>query len=81
MKMFLQILLVGVLFIALDAKPATDSRDQQIPTSPPKAESLDKAKAKPVVKRRIGYYEGGQYPDYEIILKAIVRGLIALNWM
>ena len=81
MKMFLQILLVGVLFIALDAKPAMDSRDQQISTSPPKAQSLDKAKAKPVVKQRIGYYEGGQYPDYEIILKAIVRGLITLNWM
>ena len=56
MKMFLQILLVGVLFIALDAKPAMDSRDQQISTSPPKAQSLDKAKAKPVVKQRIGYY-------------------------
>jgi ABC-type uncharacterized transport system substrate-binding protein len=30
---------------------------------------------------RIGYYEGGQYTDYEIILKAIVRGLIDLGWV
>ncbi|WP_211091457.1 ABC transporter substrate-binding protein [Pseudothauera rhizosphaerae] len=32
-------------------------------------------------KWRIGYYEGGQYPDYEIILKATLRGLVALGWM
>lgn len=32
-------------------------------------------------KWRIGYYEGGQYPDYEVILKATVRGLISLGWM
>lgn len=32
-------------------------------------------------KWRIGYYEGGQYPDYEVILKAIVRGLVGLGWM
>lgn len=30
---------------------------------------------------RIGYYEGGQYPDYAVILKATVRGLINLGWM
>lgn len=30
---------------------------------------------------RLGYYEGGQYPDYEVILKATVRGLIKLGWM
>lgn len=32
-------------------------------------------------KWRIGYYEGGQYADYEVILKATVRGLIALGWI
>lgn len=30
---------------------------------------------------RIGYYEGGQYRDYEIILKATLRGLMALGWI
>ncbi len=39
-------------------------------------------KTKPDGSRwRIGYYEGGQYPDYEVILKSTVRGLIALGWM
>ena len=32
-------------------------------------------------KWRIGYYEGGQYPDYEVILKATVKGLVALGWL
>jgi ABC-type uncharacterized transport system substrate-binding protein len=40
------------------------------------------APAKPAGKRwRIAYLEGGQYTDYEIILKAIVRGLVQLGWM
>ena len=30
---------------------------------------------------KIGYYEGGQYADYEVILKQTVRGLIKLGWM
>ena len=32
-------------------------------------------------KWRIGYLEGGNYPDYETILKATVRGLINLGWI
>ncbi|HRQ57157.1 MAG TPA: ABC transporter substrate binding protein [Azoarcus taiwanensis] len=32
-------------------------------------------------KWRIGYYEGGQYRDYEVIFKAMLRGLMALGWM
>ncbi|GHD21223.1 hypothetical protein GCM10016234_34660 [Tianweitania populi] len=32
-------------------------------------------------KWRLGYYEGGQYKDYETILKATVRGLAALGWI
>ncbi|MBE9607997.1 hypothetical protein INR99_01420 [Chitinilyticum litopenaei] len=32
-------------------------------------------------KWRIAYYEGGQYRDYEVILKATVRGLMALGWL
>lgn len=30
---------------------------------------------------RIGYLEGGQYVDYEIITKAAVRGLMELGWI
>ncbi len=30
---------------------------------------------------RIGYHEGGQFPDYEDITKATVRSLIKLGWM
>ena len=32
-------------------------------------------------KWRIGYLEGGNYPDYEVILKSTVRGLINLGWI
>ncbi len=32
-------------------------------------------------KWRIGYLEGGAYPDYQVILKAIVNGLASLGWM
>lgn len=32
-------------------------------------------------KWRIGYFEGGQYRDYEVILKATLRGLMALGWI
>jgi len=32
-------------------------------------------------KWRIGYYEGGQYRDYEVIFKAMLRGLMALGWI
>ena len=32
-------------------------------------------------KWRIGYYEGGQFRDYEVIFKATLRGLMALGWM
>ncbi|KTR04193.1 hypothetical protein NS365_16085 [Aureimonas ureilytica] len=32
-------------------------------------------------KWRIGYYEGGQYKDYETILKSTVRGLMAIGWI
>jgi ABC-type uncharacterized transport system substrate-binding protein len=32
-------------------------------------------------KWRIGYYEGGQYKDYEVILKSTIRGLMAIGWI
>jgi ABC-type uncharacterized transport system substrate-binding protein len=32
-------------------------------------------------KWRIGYYEGGQYPDYALILKVVFKGLQNLGWL
>lgn len=74
MKMSFRWLLVGVVvFLALGATPAMTASDTERFSTAPKAKSQG--------KWRIGYYEGGQYPDYEVILKAIVRGLIALKWL
>ena len=32
-------------------------------------------------KWRIGYLQGGSYPTYELILEAIIQGLINLGWI
>lgn len=32
-------------------------------------------------KWRVAYYEGGQYPDYQMILKVILAGLENLGWL
>lgn len=32
-------------------------------------------------KWRIGYYEGGEYPDYQESLKATIKGLMRLGWI
>ena len=73
MKLVFRWLLASVVFLVLGAAPVMAADTQpQFSTAP---------KAKAQGKWRIGYYEGGQYPDYEVILKAIVRGLIALKWL
>lgn len=38
-------------------------------------------KAKNGAKWRLGYYEGGTYPDYQASLMATVRSLMDLGWM
>ncbi len=53
---------------------------------PAPAAAVETFQTKPTLKPdgskwRIGYLEGGQFPDYEVITKATVRGLIALGWM
>jgi ABC-type uncharacterized transport system substrate-binding protein len=58
----------------------------QTARAPAPAASPGSAPTKPIAKPgggkwRIGYYEGGQYPDYEVILKATIRGLVTLGWM
>ena len=32
-------------------------------------------------KWRIGYYEGGEYNDYQMTLKATIKGLMDLGWI
>ena len=48
------------------------SRDAEFPVTP---------KLHDGARWKLGYYEGGQYADYEVILKQTVRGLIKLGWM
>ncbi|HRY15518.1 MAG: hypothetical protein KDJ31_08625 [Candidatus Competibacteraceae bacterium] len=75
MRTLCRLLLAGViLFLAVDATLVMATNNQPAVSTAPKAKAPGK-------KWRIGYYEGGQYPDYEVILKAIVRGLIALKWL
>lgn len=57
-----------------------------LPGHPTVAADADATPTAPVLrpdggKWRLGYYEGGQYPDYAVILKATVRGLVELGWM
>lgn len=59
---------------AADAPQKTSAHTANVSFS-----TLPKAKSKG--KWRIAYYEGGQYPDYETILKSTVRGMIALGWI
>lgn len=70
-SLFMILTLATTVARAEDADPASD-RAAVYATTPAKHDGR---------RWRIGYYEGGQYSDYEVILKAIVRGLIALKWM
>src|SRR5262245_31317941 len=62
----------GFFITATTSNATAGSRDNEYSLSP---------KAPRGERWRIGYYEGGQYADYEAILKATVRGLIKLGWM
>ncbi|WP_221930941.1 ABC transporter substrate-binding protein [Telmatospirillum sp. J64-1] len=64
--------MLGLLVVLAVGQPVQASDADRLPATP----TLNDGK-----KWRLGYYEGGQYPDYEIILKATVRGLISLGWM
>lgn len=66
--------LAAAVSLAAAAGPAhAGSRDAEYQTTPTLKDGSK--------RWRIGYYEGGQYTDYEIILKAVVRGLIELGWV
>lgn len=64
--------LLLTLLLWISAPPAQAGDGTTVPTTPVLQDGG---------KWRIGYYEGGQYPDYEVVLKAIVRGLVDLGWM
>jgi ABC-type uncharacterized transport system substrate-binding protein len=67
------IAIAAMCLLALPAQPAfAGDKDALYPVTP------TQNAGKPW---RIGYFEGGQYVDYEIILKATIRGLITLGWM
>lgn len=68
----LTIALCAVLSFAVLPHAYAGSRDAEFSVNP----ALNNGK-----RWRIGYYEGGQYADYEVILKQTVRGLIKLGWM
>src|SRR5689334_11227987 len=66
------VLALGLFVTATAPMAAAGSRDSEYSVSPQAPRSQ---------RFRIGYYEGGQYADYEVILKQTVRGLIKLGWM
>ncbi|CAN1523671.1 COG2984 ABC-type uncharacterized transport system, periplasmic component [Rhabdaerophilaceae bacterium] len=77
---------VGVAFLALSAQTAPVlgqiGQIQPAPSSAAAADAQMTPRLRPDGKKwRIGYYEGGQFPDYEVIMKSTLRSLITLGWM
>jgi ABC-type uncharacterized transport system substrate-binding protein len=68
------LMLAATVLVGMAAVSPADagSRDAEYPVNP----ALNNG-----ARWRVGYYEGGQYADYEVILKQTVRGLIKLGWM
>lgn len=72
LKLFVTLLLAGLTILLLVRfPPPSDS-----PFSGMVAPVLNEGR-----KWRVGYYEGGPYQNYPIILKATVRGLMDLGWV
>lgn len=67
---------VGILFVALS---------MVAPVPPVEATGTAEFSTQPVTnggkKWRIGYYEGGDYHQYQMTLMATVRGLMKLGWI
>lgn len=84
-------LLIGLALagLLLGLVPAPADAAEAAASPPPTAAERAAAEAVPETppatapehRFRIGYYEGGQYADYKIILAAIVRGMIQLGWV
>ena len=65
-------LLTCAALVSVAPAAQAGNRDAEFPITP---------KTHDGARWKIGYYEGGQYADYEVILKQTVRGLIKLGWM
>ncbi len=66
-------ILLTLILSALLVLPGTSSADKgEFPTSPTTNDGQ---------RWRIGYYEGGEYIDYQKVLTETVRGLMKLGWI
>ncbi len=64
---------VGIIFVALSIMAAVETSDA--------AEFSTQPVTHAGKKWRIGYYEGGDYLQYQMTLMATVRGLMKLGWV
>jgi ABC-type uncharacterized transport system substrate-binding protein len=72
LHILLTMVLCAIVSMAVLSAASAGNRDAEFGVNP----TLHNGK-----RWRIAYYEGGQYADYEVILKQTVRGLIKLGWM
>lgn len=61
-----------VVFVLLSASPVSAGEGDAFPTAP----VLHGGE-----KWKCAYYEGGSYPDYQIIFSATINGLVKLGWV
>ena len=72
MKDLKKVFILVFMLIFLLQIPAIAAAKKQFSTSP----QTNNGK-----KWRIGYYEGGEYIDYQVIFAATIRGLMQLGWI
>jgi ABC-type uncharacterized transport system substrate-binding protein len=72
MKDLKKVFVLVFMMIFLLQIPAIAADKKQFSTSP----QMNSGK-----KWRIGYYEGGEYIDYQVIFAATIRGLMQLGWI
>lgn len=71
--LFLSVFFLIFVSVSVENHAFAQANTQSLPMTP---------KLRPDGKKwRFGYYEGGQFPDYEVILKATLRGLMELGWI
>ena len=71
-KQLCMILAAAMMLVLITAGMALAKAGDDFPTTPV---------LKDGERWRMGYYEGGEYPDYQVIFIAIVKGLINLGWV
>lgn len=73
-RLLLRIFTLLLLLFSLHCYGQTnDFENKEYPTTPMKKNEIE--------KWRIGYLEGGPFPDYQMNLIAIVKGLMELGWI